>query len=371
MAQSRKTDDNLVNVARTLDVIRKDNNQYTQMNPLIAALNTLPTNAVVSAAVASTIAQTASASVGVASQIASGIASIVEKRQQVNIGSGLNSGDETLSSKNVWLKTYGSKGTQDDKDGINGFDMDTYGLAIGIDREYKENQSIGAAVFYTQANLDMNNVAQESDMDVFTALVYGNVGIIDDKTNFLYQLGYAWQQTDSYRNLFTGQTSSASYTSNTASIDLKVLRDVSINENFLLQPMVSATYRHFDNPSYDESGAGANSLNVSSFSSEELLLGVGALAHYKIDENSKFIGNVNVAYDTIGDNTSFSSAFQGASGVAFDTNGIDNGEWQYQAGVGYERDVKEGHNINISYNYQAEGSAFSNNVVSARYTYTF
>jgi len=369
--KSKTTDDNLVNVAKALDVIRENNNQHPEMNPLIASLNTLATNEEVAAAVESTIAQTTTASVGVASQISNGIASIVEKRQQVNIGSGLNSGDTMLSSKNVWLKTYGSNGTQDNKDGINGFDMNAYGLAIGMDKEYKKNQSFGVAVFYTQANLDVNNASQESDMDVFTALVYGNVGIIDDKTNFLYQLGYAWQQTDSNRNLFTGQTSSASYTSTTASIDLKVLRDVSISEKLLVQPMVSATYRNFDNPSYNETGAGANSLNVNAFSSDELLLGVGVLAHYKIDEESKFMGNVNVAYDTIGDTTSFTSAFQGASGVTFDTNGIDNGDWQYAVGVGYERTVKEGHNINISYGYEAIGSTFSNNVISARYTYTF
>ena len=63
--------------------------------------------------------------------------------------------------------------------------------------------------------------------------------------------------------------------------------------------------------------------------------------------------------------------FAGASGVSFDTNGIDNGRWQYQAGIGYDVNLNNQNNLNFSYKYQGEGSKYNNNVVSLDYIYKF
>ena len=250
------------------------------MAPLFTAFNELPTDAAVAAAADSLTPQATNASFGAGKQISKNISGMLGQRQQANTGSGFNSGDEMFASKNIWLKTYGSFGSQNDKDGLNGFDIKSYGLGMGVDAEYKDKQTIGIALFYTRANLDVNNLSQSSDMDVYTTLVYGNLPIFDDKTNFLYQLGYAWQKTSSDRTLFTGQTAYADYTSTTASVDLKLIRDYSLNKSFLLQPMVSTTYRHFDNPSYSETDAGVNGLKVNSFTSSQFLIRVGTLAKY-------------------------------------------------------------------------------------------
>ncbi|GAB1466580.1 hypothetical protein MASR2M54_20800 [Aliarcobacter cryaerophilus] len=83
------------------------------------------------------------------------------------------------------LNLFASIGKQGDKNNINGFDLKTYGLGLGFDTEYKDNQKVGLALFYTNGKVDTNSVNQTADLDVFTGLVYGNVPIIDDKTNFL------------------------------------------------------------------------------------------------------------------------------------------------------------------------------------------
>ena len=57
--------------------------------------------------------------------------------------------------------------------------------------------------------------------------------------------------------------------------------------------------------------------------------------------------------------------------VSFDTNGIDNGRWQYQAGLGYDLNLDNKNNMNFSYKYQGEGSKYNNNVVSLDYIYKF
>ena len=51
--------------------------------------------------------------------------------------------------------------------------------------------------------------------------------------------------------------------------------------------------------------------------------------------------------------------------------GIDNGRWKYQAGVGYATDINDTNSLSLDYNYQGEGSKFRNNVVSVNYNYKF
>ena len=347
-------------------------NVYNSNPEIQSAFNNLRSAQEVASAVQSTTALTPTATVGATTQISNGIAGIVTQRQNANIsGGGLNSGDTMFAQKNFWFKPFGSLGSQKDKDGISGFDVKAGGFGLGLDGEYKDNQNIGFGLFYTNANVDVNNVNQKADLDVFTTLVYGNVPVIDDKTNFLYQVGYSWQKTDGSREIFTGQTATSDYTSKTASLDLKLMRDVQITDNLLLQPMVETTYRHFTNPAYKENGAGALNLNVDKFTSKDLIVGLGTIAHYKLTDDSKIVGNVNVGYDFESKNQTVTSAFQGAAGVKFDTNGIDNGRWSYQAGIGYELDINKTNSINVSYDYQGQGSDFSNNTVSAKYVLKF
>ena len=363
--------------AGTLQIIVDNSGSYSQMNGVVTALNGLSTNAQVERAVDSTTPQTTTSSFTASSQISNNVSNIVTQRQTITMNgasgvAGVNSGDELLASKNVWVKPYGSLGSQSDKNGINGFDIDTYGIGIGFDGEYKKDKQIGMGFFYTKADVDVNNVSQNSDIDVYSLIFYGNEPIVDDKTHFLYQLGYSYQDTSSQRDIaFMSTNAKADYESHVASVDLRVLRDYQINKDVLLQPLVSTTYRYFKTPSYSETGAGALNLDVKDFSSSEVILGVGTLAYYTLDKDSRLFGNVNVGYDLKDDNNIVTSSYQGASGLSFDTAGIDNGRVSYDLGMGYENDLTELSNLSFTYNYQGEGTDYTNHVVSAKYTYKF
>ncbi len=364
---------NAGNAAVVLQNIIDNSSNNPKMDGVINALNKLGSNKDVADAVDSTTPQTTTSSFTASNQISNNVSNIVSQRQNVNLNAGgLNSGDEMLSEKNVWVKPYGSKGSQDDKNGVNGFDIDTYGIGFGFDGEYAENKQIGFGFFYTNADVEVNNVSQTSDIDVYSLIVYGNTPIFDNKTNLLYQVGYSWQDTTSNRGIqFMGTSAKADYTSKVASVDLRLLRDYRVNEKLLLQPLVSTTYRHFESPNYSESGADTLNLEVDKFTSNELILGVGALGFYKLNENSNLFGNINIGYDLKDDNNIVSSSYQGASGLSFETEGIDNGRFSYDLGIGYENNINDLTNINFSYNFQGEGSDYTNHVISAKYTYKF
>ena len=364
---------NAGNAAVVLQNIIDNSGNYTQMSSVITALNGLSSNEAVAKAVDSTTPQTTTSSFTASNQISNNISNIVTQRQNINLnGTGLNSGDDMLSEKNIWVKPYGSLGAQKNKDGVNGFDINTYGIGLGFDAEIKENQQIGLGLFYTKADVNVNNVSQNSDINVYSLVLYGNSSIIDDKTNLLYQIGYSLQDTSSQRDIdFLNTSAKADYKSHIATLDLRLLRDMQINSDTLLQPFVSTLYRHFKSPSYNEQGAGSLNLNVNSFSSSELIFGVGTLVHYKINDNSKIFSNVNIGYDLKDDNNIVSSSYQGASGLSFETQGIDNGRWSYDLGLGYENSITELSNINFSYNFQGQGTNYTNHIFSAKYNYKF
>lgn len=360
---------NATAAAGTLQTIVDNSGSYTGMSSVVSALNGLSTNEQVARAVDSTTSQTTTSSFTASHQISANTANIITQRQNVNRG--LNSGDELLAQKNLWVKPYGSIAKQSNKEGVNGFDMNAYGIGIGFDGEYA-NQQIGVGLFYTRANVDVNNVTQTSDMDVYSLIVYGTASLIDDRTHLMYQAGYSWQDTASSRGIaFMGTTASADYTSKVASLDLKLLRDYKLGNDTLIQPLISTTYRYFKSPSYSESGAGALNLDVQEFSSNEFIVGAGALGYYQMNKASRIFGNVNVGYDVRNDDNIVSSAYQGASGLSFNTSGIDNGRWSYDAGFGYESGIDDASGVSLSYNLQGEGSGFINHVVSAKYTYKF
>lgn len=362
---------NAKDAARVLDKVIDDISNHPQMQSVITKLNQLPTNEAVAQAVESTTPQSTTSTQTASNQISNNIANIVMQRQNPNFGGGFNSGDEIFEDKNLWIKPFGSIGSQANKDGMNGFDVKSYGIGMGFDGKNKNDQMLGFGLFFTDANVDMNNVSQETDIKAYSIMTYGSLPVIDNQTNFLYQVGYSLQKTESLRDVFTGDRAIANYNSKMASIDTRLVRDYQINNDLMLQPLVFATYRNFKSPSYNESGAGALNLDVEKSSSSEMLVGLGTIATYNLNLRDKLIGSINVGYDLKDDNNLISSSYEGASGVSFETQGIDNGRWSYDAGVGYEKSIDNKNSVSVNYNFQGEGKDYTNNVVSANYLLKF
>lgn len=360
---------NKLSVAKTLDEFRNNQSLYPKMGTVLSKIDTLSTDSEVVKAINSIVPTTSF--VNTSSQITSSVSNIVSNRLG-NIKSGLNSGDEIIVDSNrVWIKAFGSLGDQKDKDSISGFDLKTYGLGLGYDKEYKEDQIIGLAAFYTNANVETNGVNHENDVDAYSIVAYGSNLLADDKTTIYYQGSYTWQKNDSKRELFTGEQANADFTSKTVALDLKVGHKININDKFAVEPNIGTTYRHFTNPSYNESGAGALNIQSERFTSSEFIGNIGTDFEYKLTPDSKLTATIGAGYDFKDDDNIVTSSFAGASGVSFDTKGIDNGRWNYIAGVGYDVNLDSQNNLNLQYNYQGEGSKYSNNVISLNYMYKF
>lgn len=363
--------------AQKLDFINDHIGQYSGMTTIISQLNALSTSEKIAQAVESLNPQINTNTTKSMNVLKTQTSNMMSSRLDLasnsitSSESGINTGDEMVyNDKSFWVKPFGSTGTQSKVDGMNGFDVKSYGIGMGVDGKNKDDQVLGLGLFLSHANVDMNGANQDSKANGYTVALYGSMPTKLDKTTFSYQTSYTWQNTDTSREVFTGDIATASFTSKMFSIDGRLTKDYKVND-VLVQPSVFATYKNFKTPSYSETGAGSANLDVASSSSSEMIVGLGSNAVYKVNGSDKLTGSVNVGYDTRGDKSKTVSSFQGAGGVTIESDGIDNGRWSYDVGVAYDKFINDKANINFSYNYQGEGSDFANHLVSLNYTYKF
>ena len=360
--EAGNTQGNATNVSQVLNKLRTDPN----LGSLVAKLDTL--NAADLNRALDTLTPTIAAAISnTSSQISTSVSNVVSSRNRL----GASSGDEmVLGNSTLWSKAYGSLGKQKEKDGINGFDLKTYGLGLGYENEYKDGQLLGTGLFYTNANVDINGVSQKTDVDAYSLALYGNNLLKDNKTTIYYQGAYTWQKNDSKRDLFDGTQANAKFTTKILSLDLGVGHKININESLHMEPKLGVTYKHYSNPNYSETGSSAN-ITTNKFTSSELLGNAELNMGYKINDFSKITALAGVGYDFKNDNNIVTSSFSAAPSNSFDTKGIDNGRWKYVAGLGYDVDVNNQNNINLSYNFQGEGSKYTNHGLALNYRYKF
>ncbi len=243
---------------------------------------------------------------------------------------------------------------------------------MGIDGEYKEGRRAGLAFFYSNTDLNINDVVQSNSLDVFNLIAYGGNPVIDDKTMLFYQAGAGVQKNNAKRYVSqNGQTAKADYTSQSYYAQVKVTRDYDINDKLIVTPAIKGALRYFKSPSYTESGAGAYNLSVDSVSTTQVLLGLATNIKYKINDKTKFISNLALDYDFNNDAQSVNAYYQGTPGVVFNTSGIKNNALSYGLGLGMSRELKKNLVLNIKYSLNGRGSDFINHSVQAKFRWRF
>lgn len=298
---------------------------------------------------------------------------IVELRQTEVMRSemGDNSGDPLMRDSQLWIKAFGGIGKQNDRNGLNGFDLKTAGFGAGYDAEIGNKGRLGAAFFFTDAEIDVNNVSDTAKIKNYTGMIYGSTNITP-KYSFLYQLVYGTQSNTVNRYDDFGYASS-DYRSQAYGADLKVMRTAStLTDNLKVTPIVEGSYRMFTTPTYSERGHGtADTQTVQDNMVEKMVLRAGGMFDYKLHKSFNVITDLRVGYDFKHDDNKVTAYYNllGA-GSAETTSGINNGGLVYSAGLALEVHDKAA-SFDLGYNLEGEGKDFRNHVFSAKFTYKF
>ncbi len=258
----------------------------------------------------------------------------------------------------IWGQAFGSTGDQDSRDGVDGFEVDTLGIAVGIDTEtLAEDWVWGLAFSYADSDVGSSNAAStDTDVESYQATLYANYDI-DDRTYIAGQLGYSFGDVDSTRHNVggvVGLNASSDYDSDQIIARLEAGRSYE-HGSTTITPKVLANYSHHEIDGYTETGAGGANLTVDTDDLDVFELGVGVEASW-LNKNSdgsylKPRIEAGVRHDLVGDEVSTTSTFS-AGGTAFNADGFDPAQTTFNAGAGVTYFSTQNWDLSADYDFE-------------------
>ena len=215
--------------AEVLDEIIEEGTSDPGMQKVIDALGRLGSEQQVSDAVSQTLPLITGNSAIASSSTLSGIRRVIQARIEAH--KGISYGDSHVAADNeLWIKPFGSRVDQDDRDGVSGFEGRTSGLVFGVDGMRSEETRLGISFAYAQANIDGNSTAapNSAEVDIYQLLGYGTHDLGEGR-ELSFQAGVGQNKTKGERDiLFLNETAKANYNSLSATAGIG-LAEVSTN----------------------------------------------------------------------------------------------------------------------------------------------
>lgn len=352
-----KSNANAANVLINNDPAELSSDLREVRGKIIAASSTSEAEAIasslipsVSASVAQTTVQTSVQSVGVSNDRMASLRTGSETGVAAgNISSGLQ----------VWGQGFGRVAEQDRRGGVDGYDVNTYGLAVGLDTANTlASATVGVAFSYANSEVDHNNTNRtKAEIDSYQVSLYGSVDL-SSHTYLSGTLGYAWNEIEQARHNVGGAggpTAIGETQSNQWIAYTELGHTFEMTDRTLFTPHVMAHYQHLDVDGYAERGAGGLGQNVRGYNHDVLELGVGAELAWDLrnSDGSRVRPALNAGYrhDVINDDVATTSNFIGG-GATFDTDGLKPAAGTVNVGAAMTWDMQSNWSLTADYDYE-------------------
>ena len=278
---------------------------------------------------------------------------------------GLSSGDQ-LKGMSFWTQAFGQYADQDQREGIAGYEADTFGAAFGADTDrFHENLRVGASISYGKTDVDSDNANEtETDIDSYQATLYGEYNL----ANNVFVAGsasYTYNDINQTRRNVGGGASiaTADYDSDQYGLSAAIGQDIMVDRPefkraFIFTPQLTADYVYVDVESYDETGAGGIGLrNVTSEALENLDVGVSFDAQWQyLADNGGFIKpsvSAGYSYAFINDEIETTAEFAGGS-ASFQTEGFEPGRHTVNLGIAVQYDAPNNWTFTSAYDFETK-----------------
>jgi hypothetical protein len=269
-----------------------------------------------------------------------------------------------------WLKAFGTRGEQDEIDGVNGYDIDSYNLSIGYDKKVNDSIVMGLAFNYTEADIDSDEInASRLSIEGYQLSAYLSYAL--DEATFvdaIVMLGA--NDNDSRRKIAIGEIDgigSGDFDSRYGRLYAAVGRDHLLNQQFTLTPIVSLLYTYIEEDSYNETGLGDIGLAVNKRDAEFAVAELAVAGNYALNAHHHFSATAGFGYELLSTDTTIDASFIGDSTV-FQTNGAERAPEEYTIGLGYKFIADDQLTVNVNYDYEA-AQGYKNQMLSATARY--
>lgn len=278
-----------------------------------------------------------------------------------NSGQVYSAGDIS-QGRGAWAQVYGNDLNQKNRIGANGYDAKHVGGLVGTDWAITSNTLAGVALGYANTRLDTRGQIQDRlDINSFQGLLYASMDFAEPVyVNAL--LGATYNEYSSVRHIDIPGAGGAAPLQLEAGGDFKAwqynlqgeLGYLWQQQNYMVTPRLSIRYMYLNRISYNETGAGPQSLQVNYKNSDELRAGAGLKLGYRNTFNEATIIPVlqgNIFYDLKNTAQSATSNFMGG-GATFITPGVKPPRTSYQLGAALEIQGKANQFVNFSYDFE-------------------
>nr|VFJ71571.1 MAG: outer membrane autotransporter barrel domain-containing protein [Candidatus Kentron sp. FW] len=284
-----------------------------------------------------------------------------------NVYSGFASGDLYYgASKAFWVRPFGGWTDQDERGGIEGYNADTYGIAIGADMPISDRFRIGASFAYSNTDVKGEGAgASNSDIDGYHLTVYG-----DYTTDGYYlqsMVSYARSNNDTSEQVLTA-VRTASYDSDQYAASIGGGKPIQFQNGLFITPKVDLTWTRVNTNSYTTSGAGSLNLNINPDDADVVVSSLGAQFHTIVDKsNGRLVPSAyaGITYDLVNDDAQSVNSFTGG-GSSFVAQGHNAPELGGAVGLGlsYNRgmfSIGAKYNLNFKSDYQSHAAMVEGN----------
>lgn len=262
-------------------------------------------------------------------------------REGAGLYGAVASGDDPFSLNGVWVQVYDNETDQGTRDGVDGFDADTYGFAVGVDAPVGERMNVGLAFSYADTEVD-SKIQSDNKMaiDSFRLAGYGSYNA--DTYYLDAQVAYGMNDYQTDRVIDATLTSdqliaTGDHDGDQFSLRLRGGYPMAFESGWYVTPKLEMDYTYLKEDSYTEKNAGNVGLIVDTDDVEVLVFGVGVKAAYPIvtDSDVTWIPELSFdyMYDVVGDEVEIDSNFIGVSGAAFITNGATVEQEMYKVSL--------------------------------------
>ncbi len=239
---------------------------------------------------------------------------------------GMSSGDSNPDAA-VWVQGMYNHSELDDTSKAKGFDADSAGVALGIEKFINKNVKVGAGYAYT--NTDIDGFMRSTDVDTHTAILYGEYKPSNWFINGIAT--YGWSDYSEDKNV-SGQNINADYDVETFGLQAITGYDMQI-KGLGITPEAGLRYVHIKQDAYKDSADQSVSANDS-----DILTGViGAKVNktFALDNGMLIKPEARVAatYDLFNDDVNSVVTLANGSAYAVDGEALDRFGMEFGAGV--------------------------------------
>ena len=259
-------------------------------------------------------------------------------------GEGISSGDSIFEKAALWIQGMFSKADIDGSAKAKGFDADSAGVAMGVEKHVNDNIKLGVGYAYT--NTDIDGFMRDTDVDTHTAIVYGEYKPSAWFVNAVAT--YGWSDYSESKNL-AGYGVKADYDVDTIGLQAMTGYEMQVG-GYNLTPEAGLRYLHISQDAYTDTA----DQRVSANDSDVLTAVVGAKMgkEYVLENNMVLRPEVRLAvtYDLFNDDASSVVAL--TNGATYRVSGEALDRFAVEFGAGLSADISD--NVEVSLSYEGQ-----------------